>query len=66
MSDNYNNYLLAYTPSFQVITETNVINVHVQWCIIEIPQISLARFLIIDGPFVYSQRSGRLVNMINK
>lgn len=30
MSDNYNNYLLAYTPSFQVITETNVINVHVR------------------------------------
>lgn len=30
MSDNYNKHLLAYTPSFQVITETNVINVHVQ------------------------------------
>lgn len=30
MSDNYNNNLLAYTPSFQVITETNVIIVHVR------------------------------------
>lgn len=30
MSDNYNKNLLAYTPSFQAITETNVINVHVR------------------------------------